>query len=218
MSSVTSVTGSTSAAQTGNTLDTIGATQDRFLKLLVAQMKNQDPLNPLDNAQVTSQLAQLSTVSGINKLGELVQSLSNSFSQTQSLQATSMIGRGILTEGSSIVLNKGTAIGGFELPSSADQVVLQVKDSKGNVIHATNLGAQNAGVSIFQWDGKRDDGTVAPDGVYRFEAQALQSGKAVAATRLTHGTVASVSLGGNDVQLNLLNLGAVNLAQVKQVM
>lgn len=215
-------TGSSTAKAAESSQDLIGATQDRFLKLLVAQMRNQDPLNPLDNAQVTSQLAQLSTVSGINKLGELVQSLSASFSQTQSLQATSMIGRGILTEGSSVVLNQGTAVGGFELPSAADQVVLQVKDSGGNVIHATDLGAQQAGISVFQWDGVRDDGTKAPDGIYRFEVEALQNGKAVAATRLTHGTVASVSLGASGdstgVQLNLLNLGAVNLAQIKQVM
>lgn len=211
-------TGSSTAKATESPQDLIGATQDRFLKLLVAQMRNQDPLNPLDNAQVTSQLAQLSTVSGINKLGELVQSLSTSFSQTQSLQATSMIGRGILTEGSSVVLSQGAALGGFELPSAADQVVLEIKDSGGNVVHATNLGAQNAGISVFQWDGVRDDGTVAPDGIYRFEVKALQNGKDVEATRLTHGTVASVSLGGTDVQLNLLNLGAVSLAQVKQVM
>lgn len=217
MTPISATTGSAAKTQESSQ-DVVGATQDRFLKLLVAQMRNQDPLNPLDNAQVTSQLAQLSTVSGINKLGELVQTLSTSFSQTQSLQATSMIGRGILTEGSSVVLNQGTALGGFELPSAAEQVVLQVKDAGGNVIHATNLGPQQAGISVFQWDGLRDDGTRAPDGNYRFEVEALANGQAVAATRLTHGTVASVSLGTGEVQLNLLNLGAVNLAQIKQVM
>jgi len=218
MSSVASVNSSTAAATSGNSLDSIGATQDRFLKLLVAQMKNQDPLNPLDNAQVTSQLAQLSTVSGINKLGDLVQSLSTSFNQAQSLQAASMIGRGILTEGSSVVLNGGAATGGFELAGPADQVVIEVKDAGGNIIHATNLGAQQAGVTVFQWDGVRDDGTTAPNGLYRFEVQALQNGKAVQATRLTEGTVASVSLSGTDVQLNLFGLGAVSLSQVKQIM
>jgi len=217
MTSVASVANAANQA-TARPTDPVAATEDRFLKLLVAQMRNQDPLNPLDNAQVTSQMAQLSTVTGINKLAELVQSLSASFGQTQSLQAAGMIGRGVLTEGSSVVLNNGAALGGFQLAGPADQVLITVRDAAGNAIHSTNLGAQNAGVSVFQWDGVRDDGSAAPNGNYRFEVQARQNGQPVEATRLTHGTVASVSLGGTDVQLNLLSLGAVNLAQVKQIM
>jgi flagellar basal-body rod modification protein FlgD len=216
MTPIAAVTGSSTKPQTAQ--DVTDATQERFLKLLMAQMRNQDPLNPLDNTQVTSQLAQLSTVTGINKLSELMQGLTNSYAQTQSLQATNLIGRGVLTEGSSMILSQGAGLAGFELASAADQVVIQVKDSGGNVIHATNLGAQNAGTSVFQWDGVRDDGTKAPDGVYRFEVSALANGQAVAATRLSHGTVASVSLNGSEAQLNLLNLGAVTLAQIKQVM
>ena len=212
VSSVT--TGTQATART----DAVAATEDRFLKLLVAQMRNQDPLNPLDNAQVTSQMAQLSTVTGINKLSELVQGLSGSFSQSQTLQATSMIGRGVLTEGSSIILNQGTAVAGFELQAPVDHMIVSVKDSGGNVVHTTDLGAQQAGISLFKWDGIRDDGTAAKDGIYRFEVQATQNGKAASATRLSYGEVASVSLGTDNVQLNLLNLGAVNLAQIKQVM
>lgn len=222
MTSVASVTGSTANTQNKGLQDSLSATEDRFLKLLVAQMRNQDPLNPLDNAQVTSQMAQLSTVSGINKLADLMQSLTSSYGQTQSLQAASMIGRSVLTEGSSIVLNGSPAMGGFELAGPADQVVVQIKDAGGNLIHSTNLGAQNAGVTVFQWDGLADNGSSMPNGNYRFEVQALQNGQPVQATRLSYGTVASVSLGGAgggaDVQLNLLNLGAVGLSQIKQIM
>jgi flagellar basal-body rod modification protein FlgD len=219
MTSVASVAGTAANTQSKALNDSLGATEDRFLKLLVAQMRNQDPLNPLDNAQVTSQMAQLSTVSGINKLADLMQSLTSSFGQTQSLQAAGMIGRSVLTEGSSIVLKGGTAMGGFELASPADQVVVQVKDAAGNLIHSTNLGAQSAGVTVFQWDGVADNGSAVPDGNYRFEVRALQNGQPVQATRLSYGTVASVSFaGGADVQLNLLNLGAVGLSQIKQIM
>ncbi len=221
MTSVASVTGST-ATKSNALQDSLSATEDRFLKLLVAQMRNQDPLNPLDNAQVTSQMAQLSTVSGINKLADLMQSLTSSFGQTQSLQAAGMIGRGVLTEGSSIVLNGGAAMAGFELAGPADQVVVQIKDAAGNLIHSNNLGAQSAGVTVFQWDGTADNGSAMPAGNYRFEVQALQNGQPVQATRLSYGTVASVSLpgagSGADVQLNLLNLGAVALSQIKQIM
>jgi flagellar basal-body rod modification protein FlgD len=215
---MTPISSVTAATQTAAKADSTAETEDRFLKLLVAQMRNQDPLNPLDNAQVTSQMAQLSTVSGINKLGELVQSLSSAFTQTQSLQATSMIGRGVLTDGSAIALSQGVAVGGFELASPADQVLVMVKDSAGNLVHSSNLGPQNAGISVFKWDGVRDDGSAAADGVYRFEIQASQNGKAVSTGTLSYGSVASVSLNGSEVQLNLLNLGAASLAQIKQVL
>jgi len=81
------------------------ATEERFLTLLVAQMKNQDPLNPLDNAQVTSQLAQLSTVSGIDKLNATLQTLAGSFAQAQSLQAAVLIGHDVLVEGNALALS-----------------------------------------------------------------------------------------------------------------
>lgn len=216
MASVASVTAA--ASQAVQATSRINVTEDRFLKLLVAQMRNQDPLNPLDNAEVTSQMAQLSTVTGINRLAELLQSLSGAFGQAQSLQAAGMIGRGVLTEGSALLLANGAALGGFELAAPADQVLVEVRDAAGNVVHRADLGAQDAGVSVFQWDGMRDDGTLAADGRYRFEVQARQNGKPVEVTRLSHGTVASVTLGGSEVHLNLLNLGAVTLNQVRQIM
>lgn len=217
MTSVASVANAINQAS-ARQADPVAATEDRFLKLLVAQMRNQDPLNPLDNAQVTSQMAQLSTVTGINKLAGLVQSLASSFGQTQSLQATGMIGRSVLTEGSILTLNQGNALGAYELASPSDRFLVSIKDSAGNVVHTTDLGAQQAGISLFKWDGVKDDGSAAKDGTYRFEVQATQNGRPVDVTRLSHGTVASVSLSGSEVQLNLLNLGAVGLAQIKQVM
>ena len=208
--------GTTATSSTGT--NPISATEDRFLKLLVAQMRNQDPLNPLDNAQVTSQMAQLSTVTGINQLNTLVQGLTSSLAQSQSMQATNMIGRGVLTDGSAMILNQGSALAGFELASPADHVLVSVKDGAGQVIHTADLGAQAAGVNVFQWDGVRDDGTTSANGVYSFDVQATSNGNPVTATKLSYGTVASVTMGTNSVQLNLLNLGAVDLSQIKQVM
>jgi flagellar basal-body rod modification protein FlgD len=198
--------------------DTVVATEDRFLKLLIAQMRNQDPLNPLDNAQVTSQMAQLSTVTGINKLAQLLQSLSASFNTAQSLQAAGMIGRGVLTEASLLLLTGGRALAGFELAGPADHVLVQIKDGNGQLVYATDLGPQPAGMNVFQWDGLRDDGTAAAEGTYRFEIQATQNGQPVTATRFSHGTVTSVSLDRDNVELNLLGLGSVTLSQIKQIM
>ena len=83
--------------------------QDRFLKLLVTQMKNQDPLNPLDNAQVTTQLAQISTVNGVERLNATIQAIADSFTAGQSLQAAGMIGREVLVPGSTLQLTAGAA-------------------------------------------------------------------------------------------------------------
>ncbi len=119
---------SSSAANTSTAADT----QDRFLKLLVTQMQNQDPLNPMDNAQVTSQMAQLSTVTGIDKLNVTLQALSDSMASNQSVQAaTTMIGHGVLVPGSGVDLSGGTGLGGIDLAQSANEVDIAIHDQAG---------------------------------------------------------------------------------------
>jgi flagellar basal-body rod modification protein FlgD len=218
MTSVAAVSNPANPATTSAAQSTVDATQDRFLKLLVAQMQNQDPLNPLDNSQVTSQLAQLSTVTGINKLNDTITALSSAFNQTQSLQAASMIGRSVLTAGDTTLLQNGQAMGGFELTQPADQVSVSIQDAAGKVVHTANLGPQSAGAALFQWDGVQDNGATAPDGFYKFQVQAVQAGKAIDITPLAQGKVASVTLGSQGVQLNVDGLGAVSLTDVQQIM
>ena len=191
--------------------------QDRFLKLLVTQIQNQDPLNPLDNAAITSQLAQLSTVEGINKLNATVQSLSASYAQSQSVQAASLIGRGVLASGTSLVLEKGVSIAGVELSKPADSVVVTVKDLAGNELQSIDLGAKPAGVLAFQWDGVKSDGTAAADGAYTFSVKAVQGGGDVPLDLLAYGSVGSVTLGAQGASLNTVGLGTIALSLIKQI-
>ena len=107
-----------SAAAPGVTQNEAGSA-DRFLKLLVAQMQNQDPLNPMDNAQVTSQMAQIQTVTGIEQLNTTVEGLSSQFVQLQALQGASLVGRDVIVPGNLLDIDNGTAQGGFELTSAA---------------------------------------------------------------------------------------------------
>lgn len=212
-SSATSPTTTSAAAAS-----TTQSTEDRFLKLLVTQMKNQDPLNPLDNAQVTSQMAQLSTVTGIEKLNASLQAMSSSFISGQSLQAAGMIGRSVLSPGSSLSLQGGNGVGGFTLGQDVDHAVVSIKDKAGNVVHSMDMGAQKTGDIMFSWDGKADGGAVAPDGIYKFEISALQSGQKVKVDNLLSlGTVASVSLSAAGVILNTDVMGAVDVSKVKQI-
>jgi flagellar basal-body rod modification protein FlgD len=192
--------------------------QDRFLKLLVTQMKNQDPLNPLDNAQVTSQLAQISTVSGIDKLNTTLQTMAASFASNQSLQATSMIGHGVLAPGSALTLQNGGAIGGVDVPQTVDRLTVTIKDSAGIAVHTVDLGPQPAGTIAFQWDGITDSGAPAASGTYSFAVSAQQGGSTVNAVTLSYGLVNGVSNSAQGVSLNVGGLGVVALSDVKQVM
>lgn len=192
--------------------------QDRFLKLLVTQMKNQDPLNPLDNAQVTSQLAQISTVGGIDKLNTTLQTLAAGFAANQSLQAASMIGRGVLAPGSALTLENGAAIGGVDLPQTVDRLIVTVRDASGIAVHSMDLGPQPQGTIAFQWDGITDSGAAAAGGTYSFSVSAQQADKKVDAGTLAYGRVNSVSPGKNGVLLEVGGLGVVGWSEVKQIL
>lgn len=199
------------------TVDANQEAQDRFMTLLVSQMKNQDPLNPMDNAQVTSQLAQLSTVSGINKLNSSLEAFISSSQANQALQASSMIGRVVVTPGNSLSLEESTGVLAFELPSTADTVKVTIRDSSGIAVRELSIGRQTAGVIPLQWDGKNDAGNTVADGQYKFEVNASLGGKAVTATTLSYGEVLSVSSSSSGAQLNLSNLKPIGLDAIKQV-
>ncbi len=191
--------------------------QDRFLKLLVTQMKNQDPLKPLDNAEVTSQLAQISTVTGIDKLNTTLQLLNSDIEDSLSVEATNMIGRGAFVPGNTIVLEQGSASMGIELEQPVDQLTVAIKDSSGVVVRNLDPKAYPAGVSVISWDGKTDSGSVAADGDYSFEVSAQQGGNDIKVTALSFGLVKSVSTGEDDTLLDMGKLGLVNLSDIKQV-
>jgi flagellar basal-body rod modification protein FlgD len=196
---------------------------DRFLRLLVAQMRNQDPLNPLDNAQVTSQMAQISTVEGIQKLNATLATLQLGFDKAQTLQAASMVGRHVLAEGNALALARdaasGAAVarGGYLLESAADGLTLTVKSAAGAVVHRAELGAQAAGLHVFEWDGLADDGTPAAEGAYTFEVSARAGKDALAAQPLALGRVDGITPGAGGATLTLGGIGELPLSAVKHI-
>lgn len=204
--------GASSAAKGG-----ANETQDRFLSLLVAQMKNQDPLNPLDNAQVTSQLAQLSTVQGIENMNKSLETLAASMGVNQMAQAANLIGRAVLVPGDTLSPAELQDVIGFELSRPADNVSVSINDVAGNLVRKLNLGPKEAGVNVMVWDGLTDKGTTAPAGEYRFTVDAVQSGQAVSHTALNLGLVNSVSQNSQGVQLNLAGSTNVGYAEIRQI-
>ena len=136
--------------------------QDQFLTLLVAQLQNQDPTNPMDNAQMTSQMAQISTVSGIEKLNSTVESVTSQFASMQMLQGVSMIGHTVLSAGNHLGLAAKEAEDGtkhltgtaaFDLDASASNVTVTITDANGKLVDTIEMGSANAGRNYFTWDG-----------------------------------------------------------------
>jgi len=190
------------------------AQEDRFLKLLVAQMKNQDPLNPMDNAQVTTQMAQISTVSGIEKLNQTLQA----FTQAQSFQAVGMIGRGVLAPGEFMDLAGGAALAGLDMPKAADSVKINIFNDDGSLVRTLSLGKKDAGVSMFAWDGKDAQGNVLADGSYSFRVEATADGKTVTPTSLAVGEVSSVLMDKAGPTLSVSGMGQVDFSAVRQIL
>jgi flagellar basal-body rod modification protein FlgD len=188
------------------------------MKLLVAQMKNQDPLNPLDNAEITSQLAQLSTVTGIDKLNATLEAMMGNTQSTQALQAAGMIGRGILASGSTLNLSGGQARFGIELGTAADSATVTIRDSSGRPVRHLSLGPSSAGVLLLTWDGLTDLGTAAVEGSYSLEVSAVAGGEKVSATTLAFGQVTSVSSGAQGPKLNVQGLGALSVSDIRELL
>lgn len=217
ISGTNSATGAAAALASASTSS--ADTEQRFLKLLVTQLNNQDPLNPLDNAELTSQLAQMSTVSGIEKLNATLASLVSQSSANQTLQAASLIGRTVLVPGSLVALADGKAAPfGIDFQGAADSVKATVVDAAGNVVRTLDLGAQPEGVKAMTWDGKNDSGVQLADGAYTIKVSATAGGNAVEANALVLSVVDSVAQNGTGVILNLSNGGTAGLSGVKQIL
>ncbi len=213
-SSVSSLFGASAAQKTQSSAS---ETQNRFLSLLVAQMKNQDPLNPLDNAQVTSQMAQLSTVQGIENMNVSMDKLVASLGSNQMSQAANLIGHGVLVPGNHIGPAQADAVAGFDLDGAADSVKLTIENAAGATVRTIDLGARAGGVNLVAWDGLADDGSAAPAGSYTFKVSATEGGAAVTSQALYLGTVNSVSQDSTGVQLNLSSNEQANYADIRQI-
>lgn len=195
VSSTTPTTPSNSLTGTTSAKDQ----SDRFLKLLVAQLNNQDPMNPMDNAQMTSQIAQINTVSGIQQLNDTIQSMAAQYTSMQVMQGAAMIGHQVVASGNTLSVKDGVGTAAVSLDADASSVQVQVLTPGGQVLDQFNLGALGAGTHNINWDASRYSGAGSPT----FSVIAKQGSSTVAATPLVRDTIASV---GTD------SSGAMNLA------
>ncbi len=226
--------GATATAATGSSAAAAGTSSqnlsDTFLKLLVAQMNNQDPLNPVDNSQVTSQMAQISTVTGISSLNSTVSQLVSQLQQSQAVQSTQLAGHMVLVPGNSLTLASSAAAGsgsaptlaaygGISLAQAADSVTVTVKDASGATVRTIDLGSLGAGVQDFSWNGTTDSGAQAAAGAYTYSVKATASGKAVSSTAYSAQQVVGIApQPDGSMQLLLSNGTQVGFASLAQIM
>jgi flagellar basal-body rod modification protein FlgD len=209
-------TASTNTTGTGTTtaLSDANASQDRFLKLLVAQLNNQDPMNPMDNAQMTSQMAQINTVTGIQQVNETLKNMSAQFSSLQVLQGTSMVGHKVLVDSNTLTRSAGVASGAIDLAGKADTVKVEILSPGGQVIDTFDLGALPAGRQSFDWDASTYKGTGEPS----FRVTATLAGTAVTSKALARDTVVSVGLENGAMTVQLQGRAAVAYDSIKAIL
>jgi flagellar basal-body rod modification protein FlgD len=205
-------TASASSSSNANTSTSVTDASDRFLKLLVTQMQNQDPLNPMDNAQVTSQMAQINTVTGIEKLNTTMGTMSASFTQMQMLQGVSLVGHGVLLEGNKLAVDsEGNAAGAYELSGAASKVSIEIKNASGKVIDTVQAGTQSSGQHGFSW--------TPPEGTelkgMTFNVKATSGATAIGSTNLMNDMVDAVRTDATGLTVHLRNNGDTPYSKVK---
>ncbi|MDB5895172.1 MAG: flagellar biosynthesis protein FlgD [Rhodoferax sp.] len=207
--------GSTAATATNNTSDPAAA-QDRFLKLLVAQLNNQDPMNPMDNAEMTSQIAQINTVTGIQQLNTTIKGMADQFTSLQVMQGGAMVGRTVLTEGDKLTVDSTTKTGSgsFDLSANAADVNVQVSTAGGQVLGTVKLGGLEAGRHSFEYDTSGYTGT----GALNFKVVANNASTVVDATALMQDKVVSVGAENGALKLQLEKGGSVAYSAVKAIL
>lgn len=196
--------------------------RDNFMTLLVTQLRNQDPLNPMENNEMTSQLAQINTVSGIESLNDTMQTINGQIEAAKTMQASALIGRAVLVPGDRILVGGEGEVGatpfGLELNVPAESVKVNIFNASGMLVRRMDLGNVGSGPQSFSWDGKMDDGTSAPAGAYNFTVEATNGDEQVTSERFNYAQVIAVSMTESGPRLDLGGiLEPVRLEDIRQI-
>ncbi len=194
--------------------------KDEFLNLLVTQLENQNPLEPQDNGEFIAQLAQFSSLEGIDNLNDTMNGFVDSFQSNQALEASMLVGRQVQISASSAFMQEGEIFSGaLDLPVYSSNVTVGIYNDKGELVRSANMGSQSAGIVDFAWDGKDSAGNSLPSGTYSVKAEARIDNESQQLDTLLGANVNSVTLGtaGKEMTLNLNGIGPVPMSQVTTI-
>jgi len=193
--------------------------QADFLKLMTEQLKHQDPLKPMDNKEFLGQMAQFSTVQGINNMQDAMKGLSETLLGDQVLRGATLVGHEVLIPSETIALGDGGGqVTGSVAASAPGMVNFEIKDETGKLVKTISVPAEAAGEVEFTWDGTDADGKRMPDGKYSISAtQTNASGDKTILSTYVNAIVDSVSIGSDGLYLNLNGLGTAPIGHVLRV-
>ena len=215
------ISGITTSSAANSAEDRTELGQDEFLELMTTQLTNQDPFEPMDNGEFLSQIAQFGTVNGVNELLDSFENLAASLQSSQALQASNLIGRHVLVDSDLGYLPQdGFLYGAAELDGSAENVIVNIHDTTGALVGQVDLGRQSSGQVQFGWDGTMLDGLKAPAGRYRISIEATNGDSSDSLAPQLLAQVVSLTLAGpgQEMQVELSNLGQVDFSQVNQIL
>ncbi|MBJ6122276.1 flagellar hook assembly protein FlgD [Sphingomonas mollis] len=208
----------TSTSKVASASASTSLNQSDFLTLMTAQMKNQDPFNPVDNTQMVAQMAQFSSLAGISEMSTTLKAISDKLGATTASDAMGYIGKTVLTPGTTAYGRSGGGLtGAIELGGAASGTTVTISDENGQVLNQLDLGKQAQGTVTYDWDGKTTTGADAGTGPFKVAVNAQNSGKTVAATNLVWAPVASVSTTTGSAVLTLPGIGDVPVSAVRQI-
>lgn len=210
-------TDSKNSSTTGQAGSALG--KDAFLQLLVTQMKNQNPLDPQESGEFVAQLAQFSSLEGIQTLNSSVNGILTGIGSSQALQATSLVGRSVIVQSDKAVVDTTASFNGqVVVPQSISDAKVSIKDKDGNVVKTIQLGSQKAGTADFIWDGTNEKGEKVAPGTYTFTAETTVDGKAKTLSTLLPARVNSVSFqNGSEMMLDLAGIGKIGISKVTSI-
>jgi flagellar basal-body rod modification protein FlgD len=191
--------------------------RDEFLKLMVAQLKHQDPMNPSDSQNFLAQLAQFSTLEGIQNLNTSVDAMAGQLRATTTMQATSLVGHAVLVPTDQVLMQGNGLAGNVNVTDSTQNLQVEISDLSGTLVKRMNLGPAATGDFRFQWDGTDAAGNAMPPGVYKVKALSSDGSTSKAYAVDLPEVVMSVSLGASGVQLNLSGGSTVAASDVKEI-
>ena len=208
----------TPTASTGKSSEAMD--QSDFLMLMTAQLKNQDPFEPVDNTQMVAQMAQFSSLAGISEMNTTLKAISDRLGGTSTSDALSWVGRTVMAEGNVAFPRAGGGLeGAIELDADAADVNVTIQDANGATLRTVSLGAQPKGAINYDWDGTTDSGDPAGDGPFTIKVAARNAeGGSVAARSLVWAPVASVTIGADGAPvLTLPGVGQVPVTAVRKI-
>jgi flagellar basal-body rod modification protein FlgD len=191
--------------------------QADFLRLMTEQLRNQDPLKPLDSNQFLGQLAQFSTVQGIQGLQSSFNAFAGAQLDDQALQAASLIDRNVLVSSGTFQLSEQGGLHGEVSAPAAGRIEVEITGPSGEVVRRMNVAADRPGQVALDWDGITDSGVPAPPGIYRISARMNDNNTSIALETQVEARVESVSFSAGGLLLNLAGGGSIPFAAVRRI-